>query len=94
METLQQHIEGIVARSRGGWYGLASWHLPELPADLAAEVNEWYGIRMINCLWLLRAADVPPGWYDYADVADKVVAVVRRKSTDEMAAEEAAARIR
>lgn len=93
MQTLQQHIEGIIERSRGGWYGLPSWRMPELPDELAAEVNDWYGIRMVDRLWLLRAADVPSGWYAYADVADKVVAVVRRLTPEEMEAQEETARV-
>jgi|GEM_PF-6342394 len=55
-----------------------SYRMPALSPAQAAEEADWYVISMPDCLWVLRAADVPRGDFSYLDVEDRVVAQLRR----------------
>ena len=55
-----------------------SYRMPALSPAQAAEEADWYVISMPDCLWVLRAADVPRGDFAYRDVEDRVVARLRR----------------
>lgn len=90
--TLREFCERHNESSRGGWFGLSSWIMPELTEEQGAEISEWYVIGIIGANLILRVDEVPPGFFDYRDVRDKVKATIRRKSSDELYYEEEAIR--
>lgn len=92
--TLREFCERHNESTRGGWFGLSSWHTPELTEEQGDEEAEWNSIGVIGAILVLRADDIPSKHYEYRDVRDKVKAVIKRKSLEEIwAEEEAAARI-
>ncbi|QJC52805.1 hypothetical protein HGI30_15335 [Paenibacillus albicereus] len=90
--TLLEFCERHNESTRGGWFGLSSWHKPELTEEQGNETAEWYTIGIIGANLVLRADDVPAGDYEYRDIRDKVKVIIKRKTSKELWDEEEEAR--
>jgi len=94
MQTLTEICLAVYENSRGGWFGFSSYHMPNIPAHLANNRDDWYTIRLPDALLILRASDVPNGEYEYARIVDRVLVVMNRKTEEDRWIEEEAERNR